>query len=233
MSRFLENNEYYARIFSPESYLKDTSFLIKYVEQKRIDKIVKLSPPFAGSSLLDIGCGSGEILSALRKNIAENNISDVKLSGIDASHYMVERAKDNLKNEEINISVARSEKLPFKDNSFDYVICSEVLEHVEYLEATLKEISRVLKKGGRFTLTFPNEDLINFIKKIVFSLNITNLLFPGDYKPASDMTAHWHLRKITVRGLIRELGKYGQLKVKKIFYLPALIPVKYIIHGKK
>lgn len=45
--------------------------------------------------------------------------------------------------------------IPVKTDSFDNVLCTEVLEHVPYPELTIKELSRVLKKGGKLILTAP------------------------------------------------------------------------------
>lgn len=45
---------------------------------------------------------------------------------------------------------------PFKNSEFDYIYCSHILEHVEDLFKTLKEISRILKKGGRLHLRIPH-----------------------------------------------------------------------------
>lgn len=45
--------------------------------------------------------------------------------------------------------------IPVKNNSFDNVLCSEVLEHIPYPELAIKELSRVLKKGGKLILTAP------------------------------------------------------------------------------
>lgn len=45
--------------------------------------------------------------------------------------------------------------LPFKDNVFDVVLCSQVLEHINEVELALNEIFRVLKKGGHLILTVP------------------------------------------------------------------------------
>ncbi len=49
--------------------------------------------------------------------------------------------------------------LPFKTGVFQCVICSEVLEHVENDCAALREISRVLQKGGKLILTFPHREM--------------------------------------------------------------------------
>ena len=46
-------------------------------------------------------------------------------------------------------------RLPFADNSFDVVICSEVLEHLPDVDAALDEITRIVKPGGRFALSVP------------------------------------------------------------------------------
>ena len=52
-------------------------------------------------------------------------------------------------------SVANGHHLPFEDNTFDKVICSEVLEHIPDFQAVLAEISRVLKTGGVFAVSVP------------------------------------------------------------------------------
>lgn len=45
--------------------------------------------------------------------------------------------------------------IPFEDNSFDYIICNHVLEHVEDEKQALKELKRVIKPSGKIILTFP------------------------------------------------------------------------------
>jgi len=51
--------------------------------------------------------------------------------------------------------VASAIHLPFRSSIFDYVLCFEVLEHIDDRQA-LREIGRVLKPGGRFVGSFPN-----------------------------------------------------------------------------
>jgi SAM-dependent methyltransferase len=46
-------------------------------------------------------------------------------------------------------------KIPVKNNSFDYILCTQVLEHLEYPELAFKEFYRILKKGGKIILTAP------------------------------------------------------------------------------
>lgn len=98
------------------------------------------------SSLLIIGCGSG--ISACK--IAE--ISGCRISGIDISKRMVEvstkRAKDQGLDNMVVFSVADAQNLPFKDNTFDVVISESVTAFPDNKEKTIKEYTRVVKKGG-------------------------------------------------------------------------------------
>lgn len=52
--------------------------------------------------------------------------------------------------------------MPFEDNSFDVVLCTEVLEHLPYPELAIKEFSRILKKDGIMILTAPFASLTHF-----------------------------------------------------------------------
>ncbi len=52
--------------------------------------------------------------------------------------------------------------IPVKENSFDAVMCIEVLEHLPYPDKAIKELSRVLKKGGMFILTAPFNSLTHY-----------------------------------------------------------------------
>ncbi len=61
-------------------------------------------------------------------------------------------------------TVGDAERLGYKDDSFDIVVCTEVLEHLPNPNETLKEIHRVLKLGGVAIITTPNRE--NILKKI-------------------------------------------------------------------
>ncbi len=91
----------------------------------------------SGSSVLDIGCGDGY----LAELIAKNKKCDVVC--LDVSEVALKRAAERgLK----TICASVEDKLPFGDSSFDYVIATEVLEHVASTEEVLLEMARVGKK---------------------------------------------------------------------------------------
>lgn len=111
-----------------------------------------------GSWVLDAGCGSGRHLSeAFRRR-------DVNVVGIDMSRKDADTANRTL-NTMIGaaqdgggiklVSMSDITKLPFQDESFDVVICSEVLEHIPDHVQAVREIVRVLKPGKSLVVSVP------------------------------------------------------------------------------
>ncbi len=110
-----------------------------------------LGPINKGDVVLDIGCGAGvdTILAAMMAGPTG------KAVGIDIVPEMLQRAKSNmemtgLKN--ASFESTSGEVLPFSDNEFDVVISNGVINLIPDKAALLKEVSRVLKPGGRLML---------------------------------------------------------------------------------
>jgi len=114
-------------------------------------------PLTPGDRVLDLGCGEG------RHVISVYLEQEVDAVGVDLSHTdllatqrkFVEFAGAARPGHSFILSSANALALPFADNSFDKVICSEVLEHIPDYRAALQEIDRVLKPGGLFCASVP------------------------------------------------------------------------------
>jgi SAM-dependent methyltransferase len=111
-----------------------------------------------GYRILDIGCGSG------RHTCAASRLKKVVAVGADINFDDVVEAKRKLIYEEKlgeqggglwGTFVADINCMPFRDNSFDLVICSEVLEHIHEHKAAIYEIIRVLKPGKDLVVSVP------------------------------------------------------------------------------
>jgi ubiquinone/menaquinone biosynthesis C-methylase UbiE len=98
--------------------------------------------------VLDVGCGSGAIVERL--------LPECDICGIDIGKGFVRFCQDRY-GRSGKFSIVRSDarQIPFHSESFDYVICSEVLEHVRDRMAVLNEFFRSLRPGGRLILTTP------------------------------------------------------------------------------
>ena len=99
---------------------------IKLLTRTTKNKINKILEKNSKWRVLDIGCG-------YRAHEKASTIADVQ----DFSHYYKEK----------NFIQIKEKKLPFKDNEFDFVIASHVIEHVEDFEFFIKEIQRISSKG--------------------------------------------------------------------------------------
>jgi SAM-dependent methyltransferase len=99
--------------------------------------------------ILDIGCGNGSILRALRKRGYK------QLHGLEISAYAIRR----LREEGFEMHHGRIPQLPMGPAMFDVVIASQVLEHVIRRRRFLEEIRRVLKPGGRLLIFVPDDCL--------------------------------------------------------------------------
>jgi ubiquinone/menaquinone biosynthesis C-methylase UbiE len=123
--------------------------MVEFIEPFRIRfERNKLNPRelFAGKKCLDAGCGNGRGSIFMMMNGAAS------VHCLDIAETNIESTKRNLG--EFGFSVAGTylstiEKMPFEDNSFDFVWCNGVIMHAANPDGCLKELVRVLKPGGK------------------------------------------------------------------------------------
>ena len=109
-----------------------------------------------GQLMLDMGCGEG------RHSIGALLETSATIVGMDLSFEDLKIAQSRLKDfdtSELSTSctfgIGNINDIPFEDSSLDAVICSEVLEHVDSPNESVKELVRVLKPGGVMALSVP------------------------------------------------------------------------------
>jgi SAM-dependent methyltransferase len=100
-----------------------------------------------GERVLDLGCGAGRFVAALRDAGADP-------IGVELAEAALERARANAPGADLRL-LAGDGSLPLEHASVDLVWCSEVLEHVADTAHLLLEIRRVLRPGGRLLATVP------------------------------------------------------------------------------
>ena len=121
---------------------------VQYILKKFYSDLDKLIGDTYFHSILDVGCGEGVTTKYLKKKYI---VSDVHF--LDISKKII---SDNFDISESMLSLcADSHFLPYKDDSFDFVISTEVLEHLESPKESLLELRRVSKKAC--VVSVPNE----------------------------------------------------------------------------
>ncbi len=149
----------------------DSNVITRYIPTYQI---LKALSHLKFSSFLDVGGAEGYKAALTR------SVFNVKVHNCDLSKEAAKRAKDifNIESEPIDIH-----RLPYKDNEFDVVLCSETLEHVTDIEIATKELVRVCSKAVVITVPHESKNVIekNIKEKIphahIHSLDTTSFNF--------------------------------------------------------
>ncbi len=103
--------------------------------------------------ILDLGCGDGHFAQAAFTQPLD--------AGIDpSSQAIAEAARRGMHRE---LKIGDSNAMPFSDGAFATVLSNSVLEHIPDIDATLRETQRVLKPGGLFVFTTPNQHYAEYL----------------------------------------------------------------------
>ena len=133
---------------------------------------------WAGKAVLDLGCAGGFMAEALAAKGAH-------VTGIDPAAQAIEaaRAHATLSGHDIKYDVGVGESLPYADGAFDFVVCVDVLEHVQDLDQVLREVERVLRPGGLFLFDTINRNPIARLATVTVAEDILGLLPKGTHDP--------------------------------------------------
>ena len=96
--------------------------------------------------LLDIGCGTGYLINMLSKEY------DAEFTGLDLSPEMIKQAKSKKIKNSVFVE-GRSDELPFENDTFNVVTCSQSFHHYPETNKPMQEAKRVLRPGGLYILS--------------------------------------------------------------------------------
>ncbi|MBC8465616.1 class I SAM-dependent methyltransferase [bacterium] len=160
-----------------------------YKEKHRYEIARNRIVSFKPERWIDIGAGNGYLAEIVKKNLPE-----IYIVGVDFVEEALIDAKDLNEKKVVNLD---KEAIPFPDNTFDFVTCLEVVEHLMLRENAMSEIHRILRPGGKCLISVPN---IQFIEYLI-------ALFKGKMpNPAADTR---HMSIFTMRFLKQQIEKTG------------------------
>ncbi|MCM8801403.1 MAG: class I SAM-dependent methyltransferase [Candidatus Omnitrophica bacterium] len=192
-----------------EFYESYHAFFIKSLKTEQLKqgfrlKVIQefLNNDIFKKKILIVGCGSGRDTSVIRN----------KTYAFDLSFNAVKIARQDFPGH--FYLVADANKIPFKDNCFDSVICSEVLEHVEYPDALISEFNRILRPKGELILTVPNWlSFYGLVRKIA------EIIFQKPFTASGQPIDNW----FTLKKLHILLKDYFKIQIiKGVWYYPPI-----------
>jgi len=138
-------NSVFNKVYKKYDFMNDVmSFGIHRIWKKNM---LSWMNPQPNSFLIDVASGTGDLALIYSKKTKNK----CKISCIEPNKEMLSMGKNKLKlYKNINWYLAYAEKLPFKDNTFDFYTISFGIRNVTNINLSLKEAFRVLKTGGRF-----------------------------------------------------------------------------------
>ncbi len=173
----------------------------------------------SGSRVLNVGCGDGYVDRFLKKKFK-------KVYSIDINKSDLKIAKSINPEKNVIYKEESASNLPFKNDFFDAVVCTELIEHIPDDKKVIKEIYRVLKKNGRLMLTIPH-------KKYNFSYDPINYIYErllGNYFHFG-MYGFGHLRLYTEENIIGLLADFKNVNIKKdLHFFNGIFENTYILN---
>lgn len=134
-----------------------------------------------GKKILDVGCGDGVLAYLIHREGAS-------VFGVDFSDLAIHYARKKTAGSDIAFQQGSAYALPYSDCSFDVVISSDVIEHVQDVPAYLAEIKRVVRIGGKVIISTPIRiterpmDSMHVVEWFQTEfMNVVGAVFPGGH----------------------------------------------------
>ena len=150
MQQYLQNKKglvqgVFDQVFDKYDLMND--FMSLGVHRIWKKNLINMMNPSRNQNLIDVACGTGDIGKLFLNSTDDNN----NITCVDPNKGMIKKGKAKLINyKNINWVISKAEKLPLKENSFDFYTISFGLRNTTNLNKVLSEAYRVLKPGGRF-----------------------------------------------------------------------------------
>jgi len=183
-----------------KEYMKHVIVGTQYEWESHIDNIFRVFDKnlkaYSPKNMLDVGCGKGDRTLRLAEYL---NINAKNVFGLEYDDVSIEACEDLFNVKKIDLE---TEDIHWEDNTFDLVICNQVLEHLKNYKKVIDDLIRVTKKDGYIIIGIPN--LAHLINRIF-------LLF-GKQPMCIDLGSS-HVRAFTHESFTKELSSIRQIKL--------------------
>jgi ubiquinone/menaquinone biosynthesis C-methylase UbiE len=183
-----------------KEYVKTSLIGTQHEWESHIDNIFQVLKQnismFNPGNILDIGCGDGKRTIRIA---AYYNINMRDIYGLDNDDDLITACNKMFSASRIDLEI---DDIPHQDDTFDLVICNQVLEHLKNYKRTIYEAIRVAKKGGYIVIGIPN---------LAHLINRVYLLF-GVQPMCIDLNGP-HVRSFTHKNFVKILNSLESIKL--------------------
>jgi ubiquinone/menaquinone biosynthesis C-methylase UbiE len=209
-----------SHIYMPEDHMDNLynskNIIVRFVHTNRLKRVLESIGVSKDAinhrpKVLDAGCGEGHLIQKIHEKY-----EDFDYHGIDITTIALKKAKERCPyGTFIKMDIIAME---YPSETFDFVICSEVLEHLYEYKKAMKELMRIVKKGGYLIITVPNEPL----------WTVGRFLLGNKPIKAPD-----HVNSFTPRKIYRLVKQTHEKEVNLPFKLPFFLSLGTLLKFKK
>jgi demethylmenaquinone methyltransferase/2-methoxy-6-polyprenyl-1,4-benzoquinol methylase len=162
-NKFDNDIEKLKKLYDDDRFIEDNrenlQGMRKLIAEHSINKILDTNFVFIQQFLqdalvLEIGCGMGQLTEKI-------SLSEAKeIYAFDLSVNNLVYTRDNRGKNNVFLFLGNALEIPFRDNFFDIVVASEVIEHVPDVKRMINEMRRVCKRGGKICVSTPNANIV-------------------------------------------------------------------------
>lgn len=205
--------DFYAQYYTPSAFDPQENY------RKHRNFLGKLRNYYVNGHLLDVGCAGGLFLTAARQE-------GWQVKGVEISRLGVDYGRNKL---DLDIFWGELEEANYEIEYFDVVTCMGVIEHVQNPQGLLKEVNRILRKGGLLFISMPNfSALTRLLLGVQWSAIIAEhlhyftvetarqMLIKNGFRVRKVVTEHTDPLEILVRGIFRRrISQEEQAETKR------------------
>lgn len=220
-------NQDFDKISACNSVYFNPNFIVRYVFMMRLRKVLEILSFNHRKSILDVGTGIGILLPSLAE-LGE------KIFAVDIHDFLDDVRKmcycENIQ-EKIFFNRASCTHLPFKDDSFNSIVCLSVLEHIVELEEAINELYRKLSVDGVLILGYPIGSKVSAIGRTILKRDANSLKEKGIILDEKNMheISHHESAYTNIRKIIRNnFENYQRIKIP-FTWLPDFLSLYEIV----
>ncbi|MFD3158554.1 class I SAM-dependent methyltransferase [Haloimpatiens sp. FM7330] len=163
-------------------------------DEKKMNKIIGLSEVKEGSKILDVGTGTGILISYLLKT------NPSKIKAVDISENMIKVAKQKYSDSKVEFVVKNV--LEFEEKRFDYIFLYSVYPHFKYKDKVISHLSDLLNKSGKLIIAHSDS------KERINEIHRKREVVKDDVLPSGKDTADLMSKYLKVNMIIDSVDMY-------------------------